>query len=436
MKRKLMDELVAWKRKTGRRPLVLNGARQVGKTYLLKEFGRACYENVVHVNLETNLLVNSLFADDISPWRIVELLEVHTGERILPEKTLVVLDEIQSCERALLALKVFCEEAPQYHVAAAGSLLGVALNRGRYSFPVGKVDELSLFPLDFEEFLWVLGEEALAAEIRRHYLSNETMPEVLHERAMEWFRKYLIIGGIPSVVGRYVGEKSFGEIVEVQAQIERDYLVYMSKYATAATSVKVRACYNSIPAQLAKDNRKFQYKVVQRGGSATIFGESIEWLNFAGIVLKCQKVNGGHIPLAVNVDLADFKLYLSDVGMLTMKSGMPPSMILSKVNEDNTFMGALTENYVAQAFAANGLPLYYWRSENTAEVDFVLQLGAEVVPVEVKSGVDVRSKSLGVFMERYKCGRAIRISRRNFGEANGVKAVPLYAVFCVGEGEK
>ena len=436
MKRKLMDELAAWKRKADRMPLVLNGARQVGKTYLLKEFGRECYGNVVHVNLETNLLINSLFADDISPRRLVELLEVHTGERILPEKTLVVLDEIQSCERALLALKVFCEEAPQYHVAAAGSLLGVALHRERYSFPVGKVDELSLFPLDFEEFLWALGEEALAAEIRRRYLSNEAMPEVLHERAMELYKKYLVVGGMPAVVNGYVESGSMMDVGNAQGRILSDYVADMSKYANAATSVKVRACYNSIPAQLAKDNRKFQYKVVQRGGSATIFGESIEWLNFAGIALKCQKVNGGHIPLAVNVDLADFKLYLSDVGMLTMKSGMPPSMILSKVNEDNTFMGALTENYVAQAFAANGLPLYYWRSENTAEVDFVLQLGAEVVPVEVKAGVDVRSKSLGIFMERYKCGRAIRISRRNFGEANGVKSVPLYAVFCVGEGER
>ena len=436
MKRKLMDELAAWKRKADRMPLVLNGARQVGKTYLLKEFGRECYGNVVHVNLETNLLINSLFADDISPRRLVELLEVHTGERILPEKTLVVLDEIQSCERALLALKVFCEEAPQYHIAAAGSLLGVALHRERYSFPVGKVDELSLFPLDFEEFLWALGEEALAAEIRRRYLSNEAMPEVLHERAMELYKKYLVVGGMPAVVNGYVESGSMMDVGSAQGRILSDYVADMAKYANAATSVKVRACYNSIPAQLAKDNRKFQYKVVQRGGSATIFGESIEWLNFAGIALKCQKVNGGHIPLAVNVDLADFKLYLSDVGMLTMKSGMPPSMILSKVNEDNTFMGALTENYVAQAFAANGLPLYYWRSENTAEVDFVLQLGAEVVPVEVKAGVDVRSKSLGIFMERYKCGRAIRISRRNFGEANGVKSVPLYAVFCVGKGER
>ena len=436
MKRKLMDELAAWKRKADRMPLVLNGARQVGKTYLLKEFGRECYGNVVHVNLETNLLINSLFADDISPRRLVELLEVHTGERILPEKTLVVLDEIQSCERALLALKVFCEEAPQYHIAAAGSLLGVALHRERYSFPVGKVDELSLFPLDFEEFLWALGEEALAAEIRRRYLSNEAMPEVLHERAMELYKKYLVVGGMPAVVNGYVESGSMMDVGNAQGRILSDYVADMAKYANAATSVKVRACYNSIPAQLAKDNRKFQYKVVQRGGSATIFGESIEWLNFAGIALKCQKVNGGHIPLAVNVDLADFKLYLSDVGMLTMKSDMPPSMILSKVNEDNTFMGALTENYVAQAFAANGLPLYYWRSENTAEVDFVLQLGAEVVPVEVKVGVDVRSKSLGIFMERYKCGRAFRISWRNFGEANGVKSVPLYAVFCVGEGER
>lgn len=431
MKRKITENLMAWRESPKRMPLIVSGARQVGKTYILKEFGETCYKNTVCINLETNLLISSFFEKNIESKRIIEFLETTVNEHILPGETLLILDEIQSSERALLSLKTFSEEAPQYHVIVAGSLLGVALHREHYSFPVGKVNELSLYPLDFEEFLWALGKERLSETIRNHFFTDEALPDALHNEALENYKKYLITGGMPAVVGEYLDSGSLIDVTSVQSRILNEYIADMAKCATPTTSVKIRACYNSIPVQLAKDNKKFQYKVVQRGGSATIFGESIEWLNFAGIALKCQKVEHGTIPLAVNADLSDFKLYLSDVGMLSMKSGMPAGIILSTVNEDNTFMGALTENYVAQSFTTNGFPLFYWKNDNTAEVDFILQIGAKVVPVEVKTSLHTRSKSLGIFMEKYKSEYAIRLSQKNFGFANKIKAVPLYAVFCI-----
>jgi hypothetical protein len=432
MKRKITTRLIQWKAKERRMPLLLNGARQVGKTYILKEFGATHYANMVYVNLETNLLVSSYFEKNISPRRILEFLETDTGQRILPAETLIVLDEIQSCERALLSLKTFCEEAPEYHIVAAGSLLGVALHHEHYSFPVGKVDELTLYPLDFEEFLWAHGKEKLASLIRQQYVTDEPLPEALHEDALELYRKYLIVGGMPSAVVELIRAGSLLAVPEIQQRIVNEYIADMAKYAVPSTTVKIRACYKSIPSQLAKDNHKFQYKVVQQGGSAALFGESIDWLDFAGIVLKCQKANHGIVPLAVQASLPDFKLYMGDVGILTMLSGMPQSLILTEAGEGNTFMGALTENYVAQNLTACGIPLYYWRSSDTAEVDFVWQHGAQIIPIEVKAGIRTRSKSLNLFMQQYRCKLGYRISQKNFGRANGVKSIPLYATFCIG----
>lgn len=431
MKRILTSKLNEWRDKKNRMPLLLHGARQVGKTYILKEFGRTNFENTVYINLETNAAVNAFFESDISPERIIQYLETIASERIIPGKTLLILDEIQSSERALLSLKTFCEDAPQYHVVAAGSLLGVAINREKFSFPVGKVDELQLFPLDFEEFLWASGNESLANQIREHFDQDEKMPLALHEQSMELFKRYFIVGGMPAAVLEWVESNSLLPVVDIQSRILNEYVADMAKYATPATSVKIRSCYQSIPAQLAKDNAKFQYKVVQRGGTATIFGEAIEWLTSAGVALKCQRLEHGTIPINAYADLSDFKLYMGDIGILTMRSGMPQQLILSPIEEDNTFLGAMTENYVAQVFASKGYPLYYWRSENTAEVDFVLQQGLDVVPVEVKKGKRVRSASMNIFKEKYKTILSIRISKKNFGQENGIKSVPLYAVFCI-----
>lgn len=431
MRRKIMDSLCEWKTQKGRMPLVLNGARQVGKTYILEEFGRQYYANTVRFNLEADTRARMVFEDDLNPQTIILQLESISSQRILPNETLLILDEIQASERALTALKSFCEQAPEYHICAAGSMLGVAVHREKYSFPVGKVNELQLFPLDFEEFLWAMSKQSLAELICQHAQTNTKMPSALHEEALALWRQYMVVGGMPAVVEEYVQSNSIVRIADIQQRIINEYVADMAKYASPATSVKIRSCYNSIPAQLAKENHKFQYKVVQRGGSATIFGESIEWLNYAGIVLKCQEVENAVIPLAAYADLGDFKLYMSDVGLLTMKSGMPSSLILSPLPVDNTFMGAIAENYVAQALAARQTPLYYWRNSNTAELDFLWAQDTRIIPIEVKKGLHTRAKSMNQFRLTYHPEVAIRISQKNFGLEEGIRSIPFYAVFCM-----
>lgn len=430
MQRKIMQHLNKWKNDTERKPLILNGARQVGKTYILREFGRQEYKNTVYVNLESNSSVASLFYDDISAAKLIKYLEAATGERILPHDTLVILDEIQSCERAVTSLKYFCEEAPDYHIAAAGSLLGVAINREKTSFPVGKVNMKHLFPMDFEEFLLASGEELLCDTIKECYASFEPMTTALHKKALEKYRDYLIVGGMPEAVKRFIETNSYIDAGLIQSDIADNYSADMAKYASNTEAVKIRACYNSIPAQLAKDNKKFQYKVVQKGGSSSIFGASLEWLKQAGVTLECQRIDQGTQPLTVYADQTSFKLYMSDVGMLVSKSRMPIQTILT--GESNLFMGAITENYVAQQFAAKEYPLYYWTTSNSqAELDFVLQKEDNIYAIEVKKGEHVKSRSLSVFRQKYSPDIAMRISSKNFGKTEDVISVPLYAAFLI-----
>lgn len=430
MKRKIENKLLEWKNKSSdRKPLLLYGARQVGKTYILREFGKRFYKNVVYINLETNTAVSSYFDENIAPATIIRYLEATVNEEIHPEHTLIILDEIQSCERALTSLKYFCEEAPEYHIAAAGSLLGVAINRKQYSFPVGKVDSMTLYPLDFEEFMWAVGEEMLCEEIHRCYIEMNPLTYGLHKKAIDTYRLYLIVGGLPAVVLNFAKNKKLLDVSSVQNEIISNYIADMAKYASNSDSVKIRACYNSIPAQLGKDNRKFQYKVVQKGGTATIFGASIEWLLMAGVVIKCQKADQGTDPISVYSDLSSFKIYMSDVGLLVMKSGISHQTILS--GGDSIFMGALTENYVASQIIAKGDNLYYWESDYSAEVDFVIQRNGEIYAIEVKSGEHTKSKSLNLFIEKYKPDYAIRFSLKIFGETDKIKSIPLYAAFCL-----
>ncbi len=428
MHRKIEAQLLEWKDRE-RMPLLLYGARQVGKTYILMELGEKYFDNTVYVNLETNLSVARYFDDDITPERLLRFLETTVNEEIIPGKTLIIFDEIQSCERALTALKYFCELAPQYHVAAAGSLLGVAVNREKYSFPVGKVESLTLYPLDFEEFLWAMGEERLAQEIRICFNDIAPMPEALHNKALELYRYYLIVGGMPASVLSFVKSGKLVLLPNVQNEITNNYVADMAKYADTSDTVKIRACFNSIPAQLAKENTKFQYKVIQKGGSAALFGASIDWLTQAGVVLKCQKIEHAQNPISVYADLSSFKLYMSDVGLLVMKSGLAQQTILT--GESNIFMGAVTENYIAQTLVSKGYTPYYWASEHSAELDFVIQKNADIVGIEVKKSTSTKSKSLGVFIKKYQPTYSIRFSEKNFGQSYGIRAIPHYAVFCV-----
>jgi len=431
MKRKIFELLVEWKNSNERKPLILNGARQVGKTYILEQFSEEYFDNIIYLNMEIEGDVRNFIEKELSPRKIIQFIESTKRQEIIPEKTLIFFDEIQACERALTSLKYFCEQTPEYYIVAAGSLLGVAINREKYSFPVGKVNEFYMFPLDFEEFLWALGYEKLTEEIKNHYKNNEAMPEALHNVALDLYQKYFIVGGMPAAVKTFIKTDSFLKVQIIQNNILNEYVADMAKYADKATSIKIRACYDSIPAQLAKENTKFQYKIVQRGGTATIFGEAIEWLSLAHITLKCQRLEHGFIPINAYMDLINFKLYMGDIGVLTLRSEIPLQTILSTIETDSTFLGAMTENYVAQCFKAKNYRLSYWQSEGKAEVDFVLQLDGRVVPIEVKKGRRNRAKSLGVFMEKYKSEYAIRISKKNFGFANNIKSVPLYAVFCI-----
>lgn len=444
MKRKITQRLIDWKNRPGHKPLILQGARQVGKTYILEEFGKEHYKNYVKVSLDLVPDVGNFLKSNINPMEIIAFLEALYNVRILPHETLIILDEIQDCKRALLALKYFQEDYPQYDIVAAGSLLGVAINQGNkpeeednneekeeFSYPVGKVDELSLSPMDFEEFLWATGNDILAQEIRAHFLSNEAMPASVHSLALDLYQKYLVVGGMPESVQKWVDTNSYLECRTVQQSILVGYNGDMAKYAKPATTVKIRACFNSIPAQLAKENRKFQYKLAMKGGTAKIFGEAIEWLILAGTVHKCKLISHGFIPISAQEDDSDFKIYMSDIGLLNTKAQMPVPMLMNSIETDNTFLGSVAENYVGQALRANGITLRYWKNDNTQEVEYVLQDGANVIPVEVKKGRKVDAISLNNFKKTYNCPFAYRISGKNFGFANEIKSVPLYAVFCI-----
>ena len=445
MKRKITQQLIDWKNRPDHKPLIVQGARQVGKTYILEEFGRQHYKNYIKVSLDLVTDVRNFLKDNINPLEIIAYLETLYNVRIIPHDTLVILDEVQDCKRALLALKYFQEDYPQYDVVAAGSLLGVAVNQGNkpdqeetqekqeeeFSYPVGKVDELRLYPMDFEEFLWAMNMDILAEDIRTHFNSNEAMPASVHQLALDYYQQYLIIGGMPESVGKYVETHSYLECRTVQQSILLGYNADMAKYAKPGTTVKIRACFNSIPAQLAKENRKFQYKLAQKGGTAKIFGEAIEWLILAGVVHKCKLISHGFIPISAQEDDSDFKIYMSDIGLLNTKAQMPAQMLLNSIETDNTFLGSVAENYVAQALSANGITLRYWKNDNTQEVEYILQDGMSVIPLEVKKGRKVDAISMNNFKKTYKCPYAYRISGKNFGMANDIKSVPLYAVFCI-----
>ena len=429
MKRNIEQQLIYWKNKKRRKPLIIHGARQVGKTYIIKAFGEKYFDNILYLNFEIDRKVVKDFEENISPSFLLHRLEIYFKQKIDPERTLIFFDEIQACERALTSLKYFLEDVPQYHVIAAGSLLGVALNREKYSFPVGKVEQLNMYPMTFEEFLRALHEDMLAEEIRSCYTQKKKMDYILHEKAMQLYREYLIVGGMPEAVDVYIEEKSLMEAIEVQHEILDAYVADMAKYATPTETTKIMACFDSIPAQLAKDNKKFQYKVVAQGGKASLFGASIDWLQAAGIVTKCEKVEHGIHPLEIYKNLASFKLYMSDVGLLSAKAGVTSYDIIS--GNEHIFIGALTENYIANVLEQNGYKLYYWTSGGNAEVDFILEKENRVIPVEVKAREHVKSRSLSVYQNSYKTSDIIRISGKNFDFENNIISLPLYAAWLV-----
>jgi len=430
MERKIEAELIAWKKSTGRMPLVLHGARQVGKTFVVKKFANEHYANFVYLNFEANAQLQAIFRKDLSPKRIVAELSVLMGVAIQEHTTLLFFDEIQASERALTSLKYFSEETPDYHIIAAGSLLGVALHREQYSFPVGKVVVKMLYPLDFEEFLWATASKDAANIIRTCYNSNFSCS--LHEHFMEQFRLYLCLGGMPNVINTYLQTHSFDEVDVVQRNIVDAYIVDMAKYALPVDTVKIMSTYHSVPTQLAKENKKFQYKFIKSGARSNQYETAIDWLCASGIVIKCVRIHQGHYPLSVHSEPGIFKIYMGDIGLLRSKLGIAAQVILSDSQQMNYFKGSLVENYVANALVSRGFECYYWESEGKAEVDFVIQTnGGECIPIEVKSSENVRSKSLNQYVMKYNPPYSIRISAKNFGFENEIKSIPHYACFCI-----
>ena len=431
MKRLITSALINWKNKDNRKPLVIFGARQVGKTYSVMEFGKQSYNEVAYFNFEIMSMLKSIFESDLDPIRIVTALTALSGKTISKENTLIFFDEIQAAPKALTALKYFYELAPEYHIIAAGSLLGVATQREELSFPVGKVDEINMFPLTFQEFLMATNNDALIDVIKNAFGENKPMLLPLHEKALELYRTYLIVGGMPDCVNEYIIKKDFDFVKIKQQEIYRDYTSDMTKYATNAESVRHEATFNSIPSQLAKQNKKFQYKLIGENARSRNYEDSIRWLSKASIVLQCYKVNQGKTPIEFYKDNTSYKIYMSDVGLLSSKLMISPSVILSDINFGGEAKGAITENYVAEQLVANGFNLYYWESNSTAELDFILQLNENAIPLECKANNNVRSRSLGVFVSKYNSSYSIRVSTKNFGFENNIKSVPLYAIFCI-----
>jgi predicted AAA+ superfamily ATPase len=435
MERKITEKLLAWKNNPDRKPLIIYGARQIGKTHSVMEFGVENYASVAYFYFDNNQDLCSLFESGISTIKSLMLkLEANISQTISPEGTLIFFDEVQACPAALAALKRFQETAPEYHIIAVGSLLGVALNRKTngesYSFPVGRVDEMHMFPLSFEEFLIEFNPKLIPL-IQECFYNNSPLIKGLHEQALGLFLQYLAVGGMPEAILEYKKTNNFTLVKAKQLSICNNYILDMNKYTDTKTqAVRNEAVYNSLPSQLAKGNRKFQYALIKSGARAKDYELSIHWLEKAAVILKCNKVNEGKEPLANYEDFLSFKIYMSDIGLLESKSNNSHISILGETMGD-TARGAMTENYIAQQLQANGHKFYYWESKNQAELDFIIQLENQIIPIEIKSGKNVRSQSLDFFIKKYGIKKAIRISAKNFGFENGIQSVPLYAVWCI-----
>lgn len=431
MYRHIMAYLEEWKNSAHRKPLILQGARQVGKTYSVLEFGRTHYDNVAYFNFETDPKLAETFAENISPEYLLPILSYRAGQTIIKERTLIVLDEVQLCERALTSLKYFCEDAPEYHIIVAGSLLGVAVNRAQFSFPVGKVDMKTLYPMDLEEFMLALGEDMLVKQIKQCFQTDTPMPAVLHEAAMKLYRQYLVVGGMPECVREFAETKDHILVRNTQNTILAGYLNDMSKYNNLNEIKKTRLAYDNITVQLSKKNTRFQYKLIKKGGRASEFENAIEWLVLSGIVSQVYQAEQIKKPLENYRDIDAFKIYISDLGLLCAKKDLAVNDVLYMSEELNDFKGGMTENYVNVQLTISGYTTYYWESGREAEIDFIIQREGEIIPIEVKAADNTRAKSLKLFREMYKPAYAIKLSSKNFGFEDGIKTVPLYAAFCI-----
>ena len=427
MKRLIINQLISWKENSQRKPLILNGARQVGKTYILKAFGKLHYRNVAYVNLDSQKELAKVFEQDFNVTRIIRSLSAFLNIHIEPQHTLIVLDEVQECPAALHALKYFCEDAPEYHVVVAGSLLGISMH-GNSSFPVGKVDMLRMFPLTFEEFLMALGEEQLIKLMK----DGETeVIDTLSGRFVDCLRQYYYTGGMPAVVKEYITSGNLQSVRQLQKQILFDYRRDFSKHAPAEQVPRINLVWDSIPAQLARENKKFIYGALKKGGRAKEFEMAIQWLIDAGLVYRVYRANKPSLPLKFYEDLSAFKLFSLDVGLMGAMADSPAEAVLVNNQAFVEYKGAMTELYVLTQLQPTGIPIYYYSSNDSlSEIDFLVQSGARIVPIEVKAEVNVKSKSLSAFIQKHPDLTGLRLSLLPFQTQEWMENRPLYAPLC------
>jgi len=423
----LTEKLLEWKKKSNRKPLILKGVRQCGKTYLLKEFGKCYYESCAYFNFEETDSLKTVFEKDYDTSRILFELGLYSGKTIQPEKTLIIFDEIQECGRAITAMKYFCENAPEYHIVCAGSLLGIAL-QNQLSFPVGKVDFMTLYPMSFLEFLQATAPSSLA-DFVSGFKKGDDLPQLIGERLETLLRQYYITGGMPEVVEAWRSTHSIEQVESIQQAIINSYELDFAKHAPTKDFPKLSAIWRSIPEQLAKENTKFVFSHVKKGWRSKDLEDALEWLIAAGLVYKVSKIEKPFIPLSSYADDTSFKIYLADIGILRKLSKLPYEVVLNSTSAYKEFKGSMTENYVlCELVSSTDDTAYYWSSGNIAEVDFVVQGGAEIVPIEVKSERNLRARSLAEYRKKYLPKYSVKTSMKHDVGGEDVLNIPLYLI--------
>lgn len=426
MIRSAMEQLKKWKSKPQRKPLIIQGARQVGKTWLMKEFGRSFYNETVYINFDNNVRMQTLFEEDLNIERIIVGLEIYYGKKIDADNTLLIFDEVQEVPKALTALKYFNENAPQYQIVCAGSLLGIALHQGT-SFPVGKVEFLELYPLSFSEFMIAMGKERYAELIQK---SDFEIATAFRQEYEYLLKNYYYVGGMPEVVQAFLERHDLDEVREIQQRILNAYEQDFSKHAPRESVPRIRMLWNSIPSQLTKENKKFVYGLVKEGARAREYELAMLWLTDCGLVHKVHRVSKPGLPLKAYEDLKAFKLFLVDVGLLSCMVGLKQEILLDGHDMFKEFKGALTEQYVLQQLKTiRSVSTYYWSAERaTAEVDFVVDCGGEIIPVEAKAETNIQAKSLKVYREKFHPRVSVRTSMADYKNEGWVMNLPLWAI--------
>lgn len=433
MEREIIQKLILWKNSEGRKPLMMTGIRQCGKTYVLKEFGKRYFESMAYFNFEQTAALTSVFDYDFNVQRIIEELSVAVkGPKIAVGKTLVIFDEVQACPKAITSLKYFCEDLPELHLVCAGSLLGVALNHENISFPVGKIERIQMYPMSLKEFLVADGLESIMHTVDNFEITRE-IPEVFAAPLAKALKNYYIVGGMPEVVKKWITTHSYDAIEKIQDTILSDYSSDFAKHAPVSDIPKLGWIWNSIPQQLARDNNKFVFSHVKAGKRSAELEDALKWLEDAGLIYRLELVENAELPLSFQSNATSFKVYMADVGLLRHKSGVSAKTILEETDLYRNFKGAFTENYVMTELVQLGFKPYFWRSGNTAELDFLIENEENIVPVEAKAEINTKAKSYKLFCTKYKPISGFKVSMKNVGDnvvdQTKTYSLPLYLIW-------